>query len=186
MFLIGGEGTEPFGITAGPADEDLVDAGDVAEAAMDPGVVAGTIAFVRGNGPPPALVAGIEPDISAHGHATVTIDEAQGDGVTVFWGDVFEQVQWTIAVDDDDIDITVVIQVAKGGASAGGQQGLGGSGVGHDFELVEGLAAQEQVRFDVGLVWVEVGYPAFYAAIGHVEIEEAVVVEIEETDAETG
>src|SRR5262249_17938693 len=74
---------------------------------------------------------------------------------------------------------------AKRSAAAGGKEGRIRSTLGKEFlELSLTQAAQQIVGFGVGIAEVRVGRASFDAAVGHVEVEDAIVVEVEESDPE--
>ena len=99
-------------------------------------------------------------------------------------GDVVQQIRTAVAVSHDNVDAAVVVDVAERRGAAGADQRLARSAARLDlFEPYPGETAEQQVRLGVRIRRKELRLAA-HTAVGLVDVEAAVVVEIEQRRAE--
>ena len=118
--------------------------------------------------------------------AMVLIDEAQRDPVAAIGHDVVQHIRRAIAVDHDDVDAAVVVDVAERRGPAGVSKRFGGPAARLDLaEFPIHPAAKQQVRLSVRIVRVALVLP-HHPAVGFIQIEKPIVVKILPTQAKAG
>ena len=111
-------------------------------------------------------------------------------GSALAGGDVLEHLHPGVQVDDDDVHVPVSLEVPEGGAAADADDRVrGGAGGLRELErhaLALAGPAEQVVRFGVGVLGVEALtlLPGLDGAVGHVEVERPVEVEVLEAHSE--
>ncbi len=109
-------------------------------------------------------------------------DELQGDPVVVVLYDVAQEGGWRVHVINDDVNVAVVEEIAEGGAAGGNHGGKAAAGGGWDLaKLATVEVAEELGTLRPGGSPVEAVYADVDVAVGDEGVEQAVVVEVQET-----
>jgi hypothetical protein len=112
------------------------------------------------------------------------IEHAECNPMTAGARDVLKQVHRSIAIDNKDVDAAIIVDVAKRGRAARGDKRLRCSAArGNLHETAIRSAAHQYIRLGVRIIAVK-RRDAKDLAIGLVEIEISVVVEISQPQAE--
>src|SRR2546426_11153585 len=90
-----------------------------------------------------------------------------------------------VAVDYNDVDSSIVVQVAESRATTGCEQRFSGPGVFDFFEITVALPAQQRIWLSVGILRIELTLTILDTSICDVSVQLAVVVEVNEADAES-
>ena len=90
-----------------------------------------------------------------------------------------------VAVDYDDIDPSVVVQVAESRAATGCEQRLSGSGVFDFFEITVADSAHQRIWLGVGISGIELTLTILDTSICNISVQLAIVVEVNEADTES-
>src|SRR3981081_2383218 len=100
---------------------------------------------------------------------------------------VQQQPHGTIVVGDDDVDRSVVVNVAESGAAAYFREGKGGSGGRSHFAKFFALTLVMKQLIDlIKRIWVCTGrLNAIYRSIGNKQVQPAIIVKVKPFGAET-
>src|SRR5882672_1434310 len=91
-----------------------------------------------------------------------------------------------VAVDYNDVDPSVVVQVAESCATTGCEQRLSSPAIFDFFEITVARPAQKRIWLGVGIFGIELTLAILDTAICDVSVQLAIVVEVNEADAESG
>ena len=118
--------------------------------------------------------------------APLGVHEAQLDPSAHRAGEVAEDAHGAVALDDDQVDGAVVVQV-PGREAAGDARDVGGlAGVGHELKPAGARPAVQRAGLGVGIVGIGLVRAKPHAAVGDVEVGQRVVVEVDKGEAEPG
>src|SRR3989442_2658977 len=113
--------------SARPADCDVIDSLRAAQAAVDARVMAGAVTLIRYDLAPADFSTGLNPQPCVDGERSFLVQHPKHYPMAAPANEVSQQVRRSVAIDYDQVDAPVVVQVAQRQAATGSHQRLSGA-----------------------------------------------------------